>query len=189
MTKKAILLLAAGLLVLGCGGAAESEPLNSPANASKTAPTAADVPMPPGTLKRSAVKRILAQGPGAFLQRVTLDTDHPVFKDGKFHGFRIVRLNGEGFWDGVDLVPGDVVTRVNGFPLERPEHALEAFKSVDTTEELRVTYERNGEVRLLKYKILDDAPPGTPPASTTTKPGAPATPPPAAQPPAAQPKK
>jgi hypothetical protein len=37
--------------------------------------------------------------------------------------FRIVALRPHEFWHGVDLAPGDVVTSVNGMPIERETQA------------------------------------------------------------------
>jgi type II secretory pathway component PulC len=101
------------------------------------------------------VRAVVAQGLGAFLQRVELD-DRPVLSEGKFRGFRITALRDAHFWSGVDLKPGDVVTRVNGFPIERPEQAQRAFESLQASSELRVSYERDGEPRELVYPIADD---------------------------------
>ena len=106
-------------------------------------------------LPRSAVREVVAQGLGAFLQHVRLD-DQPVRAGGKFRGFRIAALRGERFWAGVDLKPGDVVTAVNGFPIEHPEQALTAFESLDVASELRVADERDGQAREISYGIADD---------------------------------
>jgi len=114
-------------------------------------------------IRRSAVRSVLAAGPGAFLQKVTVD-DHPVFADGKFHGFRIAALQAESF-HGVDLQPGDVVVRIEGMPIEHPEEAIEAFNALEVASELRVDYERDGVPRTLRYRIIDDdAPAAAPPA-------------------------
>jgi type II secretory pathway component PulC len=108
---------------------------------------------------------VLAAGPGAFLQKVALD-DHPVFAAGKFHGFRIAALQADSF-TGVDLKPGDVVTRVEGMPIEHPEEAIEAFNALEVASELRVDYERDGVARMLRYRIVDDeAPAAVPPKQT-----------------------
>ena len=56
-----------------------------------------------------------------------------------------------------DLVPGDVVTAVNGRPIERPEQAFAAFQSIAVAKELRVTYERNNARREIAYPI-DESP-------------------------------
>jgi type II secretory pathway component PulC len=111
--------------------------------------------LPEHTLARSAVRAVVDQGLGYFLQRVDLD-DQPVMAAGKFHGFRIANLRGPDFWAGVDLKPGDVVTAVNGFPIERPEQAETAFESLEVASELKVDYDRDGKPRELVYAIVDD---------------------------------
>jgi type II secretion system protein C len=74
---------------------------------------------------------------------------------GKFHGFRIAALPDAAFWSGVDLKPGDVVTAVNGFPIEHPEQAQTAFESLEVASELRVAIERDGQPREIVYAIVD----------------------------------
>jgi type II secretory pathway component PulC len=92
---------------------------------------------------------------GTFLQRLEVD-EQPVLLAGKFRGFRITALRGADFWSGVDLMSGDVVTAVNGFPIERPEQAQTAFDSLVVASELRVAYDRGGQERELVYSIVDD---------------------------------
>jgi type II secretory pathway component PulC len=158
--------LAASFLVLcvtcgiACGGAAPvSPPVVAPvaAAAAKPAPATTPASVPPDghSLPRSAVREVVSQGLGAFLRRLELD-DQPVRTGGRFRGFRIAQLRDDRFWNGVDLKPGDVVTAVNGFPIERPEQALTAFESLDVASELRITYDRDGQPRELEYAIVDD---------------------------------
>jgi type II secretory pathway component PulC len=156
-----------GLLVAGCGGGEPSPVTPAPAGghaatSTKVAPGAAGLAS--NAIRRSALEATLSAGPGAFLQSLTVD-EHPVFLGGKFHGFRIAKLQGDA-WAGVDLRPGDVVTRVNGFSIERPEQAAEAFYSLHVASELRVEYERDGEPRELRFGIVDD---GAPPGDAATR--------------------
>ena len=117
----------------------------------------ASVPLPPpaGKLRRAAVLQTISAGLGSFLQYVSFDVDHPVMRNGRFFGFRIAQLDGDG-WKGIDLKPGDIVTAVNGFPIERPEQAMEAFQSTAVASEVRVDYERAGEMRALRLAIVDE---------------------------------
>jgi general secretion pathway protein C len=152
------------LVLAACGGSAPEAvaPATSAAHSSTSAPTPTAVAsMPANGLRRSVVHEVVAEGLGAFLQHVSVD-EHPVFVAGKFHGFRIAALNDPAWWNGVDLRPGDVVTAVNGFPIEHPEDALEAFKSLEVSSELRVDYERAGTPRELRFSIIDDAAPARP---------------------------
>jgi len=133
---------------------------------------------PPGSLFRKDVSETVDEGLGYFLQRVSVD---PSIIDGKFQGFRIVELRPAEFWRGVDLKPGDVVTQVNGMPIERDIDAYQAFESLLAAPELRVTFTRGGSSRQLVYAIVD------PNAKAAPKPANVAPPAPAAPAPAAKP--
>ena len=155
--------------LVACGGGASENAGAASASAGSAKPAATfhdDVGAPPapdapaGTIARARIDDTLTAGPGTFLQHVVL-SDEPVMIDGKFHGFRIKELRGE-MWKGVDLRPGDVVTRVNGFAIERPEQAVEAFHSLSVASELRVAYDRDGAPHELRYAIVDPLPPATP---------------------------
>jgi S1-C subfamily serine protease len=168
MRKLALLpVLALGALGACADATTTAKPAAAPAqpsaSASAPAPVASAAPAPVGSVAdravpRTAVHAVVSSGLGAFLERVDLD-DQPVLLGGKFHGFRIAALRDgaswSGFWAGVDLKPGDVVTSVNGFPIERPEQAQTAFDSLEVSSELRVAYERAGEKRELVYAIVD----------------------------------
>jgi type II secretory pathway component PulC len=139
-----------------CAASRASEPVAvvAPAAASAQVGEAPVSPAPDHAVARSAVQEVVSQGLGMFLRRVDVD-GHPVFVAGKFHGFRIAGLRDAQFWSGVDLKPGDVVTTVNGFPIERPEQAQTAFDSLEVASELRVAVERGGQPRELVYTIID----------------------------------
>jgi type II secretory pathway component PulC len=135
-------------LLCACAGA-ESPPPTAAARAQRPAPAAsAPVQAPDRSLGRTVVR-------AAILQRVELD-EHPVMVGGRFHGFRITALRDASFWNGVDLKPGDVVTSVNGFPIERPEQAQAAFESLEVASELHVAYDRDGHPMEIVYAIADD---------------------------------
>jgi type II secretory pathway component PulC len=142
------------LLAAACG---ESTP--QPKTAQSPAPVAKDTseaeapaaPRPITSLKRAEVKETIAKGLGAFLQNVTVE-DWPVMHDGKFHGFKIRTINTA--W-GIDLKPGDVVTRVNGIVPEHPEEADAALRSLAKAPALKVDFERDGKAKTLELPIVD----------------------------------
>jgi type II secretion system protein C len=139
-----------------CGSAPRAAPVVQPPEVSAAPPAPAEASTaPPHAVARSAVHEVVSEGLGMFLRRVDLD-DQPVLVGGKFHGFRIAGLRDPQFWSGVDLKPGDVVTSVNGFPIEHPEQAQTAFESLEVASELRVVVEREGQPRELIYPIIDD---------------------------------
>jgi len=107
---------------------------------------------PPATLWRDEVQDTIAAGLGTFLQRVEVEAS---LDNGRFVGFRIVNLQPPEFWQGVDLKPGDVVTRVNVMPIERETEAYDAFQALRGASELRVSLLRAGAPRALVYRIAD----------------------------------
>ena len=133
--------------------------INAPNAASAAQPAASEpapaqataAPKPITSLKRAAVKATIAQGLGAFLQNVSVE-DWPVMHEGKFHGFKIRSINAD--W-GVDLKPGDVVTRVNGIVPEHPEEADAALRSLEKAPALKIDFERDGKAKTLELPIVD----------------------------------
>lgn len=143
---------AALVSVAACGGSAPSASSPHEADAPGEARAAAPAPRAPVTsLRRAEVKDAVALGLGAFLQNVTVE-DWPVMHAGKFHGFKIRTINPD--W-GIDLGPGDVVTRVNGIVPERPEDADQALRSLEKAASLKIEFEREGAPKTLELPIVD----------------------------------
>src|SRR4051794_761048 len=142
--------------MVACGGGSpppsSTPPPSSSARTVSSAEPPAPVPPRPGGLSRSEAVAALSRGFGAFLARVQVE---PALSNGKFRGWRVVKLSSDPMWRGVDLAPGDVVTQVNGLPIEHPEQALSAFQSLAVAKELRVSLERNGARREIVYPIDD----------------------------------
>lgn len=123
-------------------------PAMNPAALPKAAPQAA-----PGHVLRPEVDRVLVQqGPHWILRRVM--REETFGKDGRFAGWRITGLPEE--WRAIDLRPGDVLSRVNGKPLETPEEAWEAWKSVAGAREIKLALVRDGAPRELTIPIDGD---------------------------------
>ncbi|MCL2723412.1 MAG: hypothetical protein FWD69_03155 [Polyangiaceae bacterium] len=156
-TLPALVVIASSLVVTGCGGADKAE-TKTPASAPSAPSGKTATPSIPGTtekitrLERSKVREAIDRGLGVLLQNVSVE-DWPVMRDGKFYGFRVRALNPE--WV-VDLKPGDVLLRVNGMPIEHPEDADRALRSLDRAPSLRIDYERDGKVSVLEIPIVDD---------------------------------
>jgi type II secretory pathway component PulC len=139
---------------VACGGETPPAKTAEAPSPQTTAPTttAAAVPAKTTSLRRSAVKQGIARGLGYFLQNVTVE-DYPVMHGNKFYGFKIKTINAEL---GVDLQPGDVVTRVNGMSIEHPEEADAAMRALEKAPALRVEFERDGKPRTLELPITED---------------------------------
>ena len=114
---------------------------------------------PPGQLYRDEVVRLVDAGFGEFLQKLEVE---PEVRDGRFIGWTVVALYPRDFWGGVDLAPGDVVTSVNGAPIERETQVYEAFQALKSAPALLVAYTRGGAARSISYQIVPrPAPPGS----------------------------
>ena len=108
---------------------------------------------PPGAIARADLAKMLDQSPGYFLQQVQTE---PRFAHGKFHGWRLISFfPGDARFAGVDLQAGDVVTRINGKAIEKPEEFMAVWTDLRTSKELVVDVERDGEARRLRWKIAD----------------------------------
>ena len=131
-------------LLAGCAESAATPPKtpeNKPAPGAQTTPAAsASPPVAPGHLARGDVEGVLRKGPPWLLRRVTMEE---VIREGRFIGWRILQLSFPEDWK-VDLKPGDIVTKVNSLPLERPDDLWAAWLQLYSAIELRLSCEREG---------------------------------------------
>lgn len=112
-----------------------AEDLPGPAVTSGSAAVSA-VPQP-ARLTRAVLDEAVRAGLGNFLATVQVS---PAFARGRFAGWRLDGARNLPRWHaaGLDLRVGDVVTAVNGGPLERPDEALAVFNALRGAGELRV---------------------------------------------------
>lgn len=106
-----------------------------------------------GTIPRSALRAELARGIGRFLQNVKTEA---VLSRGHFVGWRMLALfpkRPEVHVQGIK--PGDVLIRVNGVSVERPEDFKSVWDTLDTAKELVLEIEREGQPSALHYAITD----------------------------------
>lgn len=104
------------------------------------------------TLARADLQRAMDAGPQRFMSKVMLD---PFFIDRRFVGFRLSRFyEGDPRFADLDLRRGDVVLRVNGLPIGRPNQFMHAWNEVKHAREIRVDYLRGAEKRVLRVRIL-----------------------------------
>ena len=134
------------------------------ANAGKSAASQPALAVVGGSLQRADVERVVDAGLGRFLGHVVLE---PSLKAGKFTGWSIVELLPQGQWGGVDLRPGDVVTRVNGMAIEREAQAFDAFQAVRQAPALEISYLRQNQPRTLRFAIVGVPSPSLPKAAPT----------------------
>lgn len=128
---------------------------SDPASSPTTAPRAPAAARAPGPLNRAEVEAILTEGLGRFLARVAVS---PVLARGRFVGFRLDAAEDLDAWHaaGADIRVGDVILRVNGIRIERPEQALWAFERLRIANEIAVDLLRGGAQVAVRSPILPD---------------------------------
>jgi len=142
----------------GCGGAAASQSVARPSAARAATPASAPVVAEASggaTITRAQLEAVLDGGLGRFLGRVETE---PAREAGQFVGFRIVTL--EGSLASEDparsgLRAGDVVVRVNGQIIERPEQAFAVWEGLRVASTLAIEYLRAGQRREARFEIVD----------------------------------
>jgi S1-C subfamily serine protease len=108
----------------------------------------------PGVLKRQVLNQTLDAGLGRWLSGVEVDAGK---FEGRFRGWVIRRLYpGDTCYADVDLRPGDLVLRVNGRPIERPEQASELWSALRSASAIVVEYVRDGQPRRLQIPIANE---------------------------------
>jgi S1-C subfamily serine protease len=125
-----------------------------PAAPSPADATVVERARPPGPLTRAEVEPLLAAGLGPLLARVHVT---PVLARGRFVGFRLDDALDLPAWRaaGADIRRGDVIVRVNGVRIERPEQALWAFERLRIATAIELDLLRDGAPTTVRSPILE----------------------------------
>ena len=103
------------------------------------------------TLTQAEVKPWLSQGPQPLVAAVRV---RPAFSNNRFVGFRIKRFVDPVLAANRSIRVDDVLTRVNGKAIERPDQFMKAWEAVRGADHLELEVLR-GTVRLLfRWKIV-----------------------------------
>lgn len=148
-----------GTLTAACASAPAPRPDRTPPEVSARPEPAAPAPATPAptegarTVTRTAVLDVLDKGIPWILRQVETE---PELAGGQFVGFRLVTFfQSDARFRGVDIAPGDVVLRINGLPIERPEQAYRIWQELRVASEIRVEILRAGTAREVDYTIVD----------------------------------
>ena len=163
----ALALPLAASLAAGCAehdAAPPQTPAKKPAPAAAPSASAQAGAAAPGHLARADVERVLRQGPPWLLRRVVPEE---VIRGGRFVGWRLLSVPED--WT-IDLHNGDVVTKVNGLSIERPDDLWAAWMQMQSAVELRIAYERDGQAREIVLPIDGPTTAGTPATGTDAPP-------------------
>ena len=104
-----------------------------------------------GVIPRALLDQELAAGVSQFLQQVQVEPKH---LNGRFVGFRLLSLFDQRTDVHSDvLAVGDVVTRINGLPIERPEQFFAVWQALTEAKLLTVEFQRGGMLHKVHYAI------------------------------------
>ncbi len=73
----------------------------------------------------------------------------PVFRDGQQQGYRVYPGRERQQFSQLGLRPGDLITQINGMPLDDPARGMEIFRGLGDATQVSVTIERNGQTEVL----------------------------------------
>lgn len=109
------------------------------------------------TIKRETLDHALAQGAGWFIRQVGV---RPVVTgDQRFYGFQLTSLfPAQSFSTSLPIRVGDIVQRINGSPVERPEQFMQVWASLATASHLSIHVVRDGQPLLVTWVIEDTRP-------------------------------
>jgi general secretion pathway protein C len=125
------------------------QPAVSAAPASAPPPAAASAPPP-----AERMRQLVTEQPGAMSELIR---QQPVFADGKMRGFRVYPGRSRTAFSSLGLRPGDLVTAINGTPLDDPSRSQEVFRTLGSSSEARVTVVRNGRQQDLTLNLAQVA--------------------------------
>jgi general secretion pathway protein C len=88
------------------------------------------------------LQNLAAQNPSAITEIIR---PQPVFANGQQRGYRVYPGRNRQQFSKLGLMPGDLVTAINGTPLDDPARGMEILQSMNTATQVTVTVERNGQ--------------------------------------------
>jgi len=77
----------------------------------------------------------------------------PSMKDGKVEGFRISEIKPNGVFAMVGMKNGDILLRLNDFPVDSPDKALQSFIALKGQSSLKLDLIRDGQPVTFNYDI------------------------------------
>jgi len=161
-------------VILDRGGRLESLPLPRLAGGAGMMPVAyspasASSPISTDSSLADNIRQFVAQDPQVVSEILR---PQPVFAGGQQRGYRVYPGRNRARFAGLGLMPGDLVTAVNGIPLDDPNRGLESLRGVGAGSAVTLTIERNGQTQQLtvdpsaamaEIPAVDGTPPQTAP--------------------------
>ena len=111
----------------------------------------------PAPMLGEQIRTLAAQNPAAITEIIR---PQPVFANGQQRGYRVYPGRNRQQFSKLGLMPGDLVTAINGTPLDDPARGMEILQSINSASEVTVTVERNGQsaqVNINNAQVAADA--------------------------------
>jgi general secretion pathway protein C len=124
---------------------------SGPNTAAAGAPTR---PATAGSEVADRVRRMIAQDPGSVAEIMRPQAS---FQNGQLHGYRVYPGRNRQQFTRLGLRPGDLVMSINGTPLDDQQRGMEIFRSIGSSDQVRVTIERNGKPQELTLNMAQIA--------------------------------
>jgi len=77
----------------------------------------------------------------------------PSVKDGKVEGFRASEVKPQGIFGTIGIRNGDILLRMNDFPIDSPEKAIQSFASLKGQSRIKLDLIRDGQPTTFNYEI------------------------------------
>lgn len=77
----------------------------------------------------------------------------PSQKDGKVEGFKASEVKSNGVFSMIGIKNGDVLLRLNDFPMDSPDKALQSFIALKGQNRLKLDIVRDGQPQTFNYEI------------------------------------
>jgi general secretion pathway protein C len=138
------------------GGALESVLLpRTPSGSLAMAPPPPPIGQPDGNEAMvERMRKLVSDDPGLIGQVMR---PQPVFAGGKMRGFRVYPGANRQAFARLGLRPGDLVTAINGTPLDDKDRAQEIFSTLSSSTDARVSVTRNGRQQDLVLNLAQIA--------------------------------
>jgi general secretion pathway protein C len=109
---------------------------------------------PPNDAAIDRMRRLVSDDPNLIGQVMR---PQPVFAGGKMRGFRVYPGANRQAFARIGLRAGDLVTAINGTPLDDKDRAQEIFSTLNSSTDARVTVTRNGRQQELVLNLAQIA--------------------------------
>jgi general secretion pathway protein C len=102
------------------------------------------------------IRRLVQQDP-SILDQVMRTVPSYDNAAGKLRGFRAYPGRNRAIFNKLGLKPGDLVTAINGTPLDDPQRSQDVFNTIQTSDHVTVTVERAGQKQDITLNIAQVA--------------------------------